>query len=1581
MAQDDLKVYKFEDTQTGQIIQFEGPSDATDDEIDYFLENNYANTPSAPQEEQVAASNQVAPVPGAPRQELQTEIVQGNTGLGDVDPRFLGEDREAKLLDMMQNPEVSYDDINNYIREQANLEGRVVTGDSLAGGAGALEQYRKDLAAAGPDAQSAGIQYSEYAPQIAEAPAAEDIEQGWVPAFERAYQDAVQYGTSGILARTYHDWMDTGKESLKQQFPDATEEQLEQIHENAIASVQKQLRARNAKITENDPMIPWLAAQVLGSAGVEDFVPFVGGLSTAGRVGAAAGINSAADAGYQVADIAGDVQDEFNVKQAMLAPVIGAGFQGGIEGVSRGIARLSNGKPTPEAPDASGRIPVPTSRRGSKAYKKEIADLSGHVVNHVNETVGDWSNAPKIEVHDNFKKLDGIDDDAAGFYDSETGQVNLNTEQIAKIAKDKSMPIEDVTTALTFHESLGHYGLHQEFGDRLDDTISEWVSNAGSDFGRAIISWETKNPGQYEGRANRDLLVAEEVLADWAQKGKLPRTFYDKFANFVKDVGRRMGLDLKYSERELKAILSVTQDKVIKGRRSNVEGGGIVKYDIQSGIKENDVEVVRLEDGTTIEILKDADGNWLDTQNHKTKYGNDAPEDIKPSVADIQEGRYGLAEKPEISPEPKTETTRREQIIAASQELADTPKGGTKTIRPFPEDEPDYWRFRHVTEDDKAVTGTYRIEDGVIQDFSISSDGGPKSIGVKNIRKIARDVLKEHPNVKRIGAYRLSGARVKKGSGAEFMETNVKYMKSGEFRPGVKAANDADRTVKYDKKGRPILPGRVMGSREAYDYYTAMADYQRKRAGKYVNVNKNAYERALKSRDNYLDLAKKAQKEMMSVPSKRETRTVRPYTKQYEIDTNSGPKASSNDKYMKSPSLENISPIRREELSADELFEAENAIEVLDRIDTSPTTPLTMTELKADAAARGMNVSRLLRANDFTELSRKFLMYDIATEKLQDRVTALTAKINSGQFNLRDKERLLVESKKYADMVEKMLGIESEAGRLLRSVQETDFTRRKIDATKNILSGLKDDNILKSLEDDEVFAKFAKELADSLEASSIEGPGKVKKFTANALNYPRAIMSSTDLSAPLRQGIVFATTPTFWKSLPQMFRSLGSEVSHNAFMDDVMARPTYEKMMEADLFFSGTSGKLSQREEAFMTEWSDATPVVRQTNRAYSAFLNKLRADMFDDLYTNLVKQGADPDDKAFLKGLGAFINAGSGRGNLPKAIEGARPLLNGAFFSPGLIASRVNMLNPAWYATLPPYVRKQAIFSAVSMGSMAYSMLQLIQMSFPEVEVEYDPRSSDFGKVKIGKTRYDILGGFGQFITLGARLSTNERKTSTGEINEYGDEYKEDTRLDVGGKFFTNKTAPNVSFVFDYLRGTDAVGNEFKVGAPDYSDVESFGDFAEETTEYLTTDSAAKRMVPMFLQDYAELAKEEGWGKGAVMATPGLFGVGISTYASKNLDPEAIIEAPEGFDMEELEDGENEAVSVADGRVTLKPEARQEWERRLNTYIEYWMKEEQAKPEWSKMSKKEKAEVISEVRNDARAQTKEDMLQLLELE
>jgi hypothetical protein len=379
---------------------------------------------------------------------------------------------------------------------------------------------------------------------------------------------------------------------------------------------------------------------------------------------------------------------------------------------------------------------------------------------------------------------------------------------------------------------------------------------------------------------------------------------------------------------------------------------------------------------------------------------------------------------------------------------------------------------------------------------------------------------------------------------------------------------------------------------------------------------------------------------------------------------------------------------------------------------------------------------------------------------------------------------------------------------------------------------------------------------------------KVKAGLLEGANVPRALMASYDLSFGLRQGVfLMARFPKeFGAAFLRQFKLFGSKKAFKALNEDIVNRPTYKLMKrgggQRELALTEMDAALSLREEAFMgAALAEKIPVVglgvKASNRAYTGFANKLRADVFDHLIKSAEKTGRNPwKDPKLVDGIINFVNAGSGRGNLPKVFEKAAVELNTVLFSPRLMSSRMSLLNPKFYVKLDPFVRKQALQSLFAFAGMTTTVLALAKLAGAEVETNM--RSADAGKITIGDTRIDIMGGFQQYIRTAVQFITGEMiSTTTGKVTKTGEGYKPISRGEILGRGLEYKLAPVASFAVGIYRGRSAFGGPF--------------DIPEEI---------GKRFVPMVMQDVIDLAKEDP--ELLPLATLGFFGTGLQTYKAK---------------------------------------------------------------------------------------------------
>ena len=385
---------------------------------------------------------------------------------------------------------------------------------------------------------------------------------------------------------------------------------------------------------------------------------------------------------------------------------------------------------------------------------------------------------------------------------------------------------------------------------------------------------------------------------------------------------------------------------------------------------------------------------------------------------------------------------------------------------------------------------------------------------------------------------------------------------------------------------------------------------------------------------------------------------------------------------------------------------------------------------------------------------------------------------------------------------------------------------------------------------------FGKEFTDAL----ITHRTTLQKFLLGAeqvLNIPRTIMASFDLSAPLRQGAFLIGKPQqFGPAFVEMFKYFGSEKAFAGLNQEIAARPNFKLMKEHKLALTDLGTPLTTREEQFMSNWAEKIPLVgigvRASGRAYTGFLNKLRADVFDDLYGKAKSLGIEETDK-FLNDLTEFINAATGRGRLPGKLDKAAVALNSIFFSPRLMASRISLLNPQFYTSKEPFVRKEALKSLLTFAGAALTILGLAALGGAEVGTDW--RSSDFLKIKIGNTRVDVWAGFQQYLRMTGQLITGQYVSSTtGKKMTLGEGYKPLTRYDIVLRQLENKEAPVASFITAILRQQTFMGEKVKI-----------------------TKEIATRFTPMVLGNFIELAQEDP--KLLPLGIAGLFGVGVQSY------------------------------------------------------------------------------------------------------
>ena len=308
----------------------------------------------------------------------------------------------------------------------------------------------------------------------------------------------------------------------------------------------------------------------------------------------------------------------------------------------------------------------------------------------------------------------------------------------------------------------------------------------------------------------------------------------------------------------------------------------------------------------------------------------------------------------------------------------------------------------------------------------------------------------------------------------------------------------------------------------------------------------------------------------------------------------------------------------------------------------------------------------------------------------------------------------------------------------------------------------------------------------------------------------KGIKASFDMSALLRQGLkVMVTHPKVWyKNAKQSFTDVVESLKTETSAEEV-ARACAIDIMQRENYQNGLYRKyklaLGVMEEEFPSSLPERIPYLKRlykaSENAFNLFMYRTRADLFDLLYKTAENNGVATD------GLGEFVNSLTGRGSLGFA-EPVAKAVNNVFFSPRFFKSNIDILTAGVLNKgRSQFVKREAAKATLSyLGFVA--LLLSIANAFDDDAVEDDPRSSEFGKIKIGNTRFDISGGAGNIVVLMSRLITKSTKSSvTGIVKELGSKYGQQSVGDIFMNFVEGKLSPAAHLLIDYYRGYDFSG------------------------------------------------------------------------------------------------------------------------------------------------------------------------------
>lgn len=334
----------------------------------------------------------------------------------------------------------------------------------------------------------------------------------------------------------------------------------------------------------------------------------------------------------------------------------------------------------------------------------------------------------------------------------------------------------------------------------------------------------------------------------------------------------------------------------------------------------------------------------------------------------------------------------------------------------------------------------------------------------------------------------------------------------------------------------------------------------------------------------------------------------------------------------------------------------------------------------------------------------------------------------------------------------------------------------------------------------------------------------VAKEAAKIPGIAKSIKASLDDSAIFRQGWkTLFTHPDKWaansmRTFSDIAKQLGKSADNNDVLNAIKA-DLYSRPNALDGTYDRMKLDIGNLEEAYPSSLPEKIPLFgrlfKASETAYQGFLYRMRADIADK-YAEIARENhIDLTDKRQAQSIGTLVNSLTGRGDLGRA-EGFGKAVNTIFFSPKMLKSSFDFLTAHQLQGLTrignsdvqvtPFVRKQAAINLVKVVAGTAAILAVAKSLNPK-SVETDPRSSDFGKIKIGDTRFDVTGGMDSLVTLAFRLQEQATKsTYTGKITQTNTgKFGSKTGDDLIQDFLTNKLSPVASVINDvYIRHED---------------------------------------------------------------------------------------------------------------------------------------------------------------------------------
>ena len=263
---------------------------------------------------------------------------------------------------------------------------------------------------------------------------------------------------------------------------------------------------------------------------------------------------------------------------------------------------------------------------------------------------------------------------------------------------------------------------------------------------------------------------------------------------------------------------------------------------------------------------------------------------------------------------------------------------------------------------------------------------------------------------------------------------------------------------------------------------------------------------------------------------------------------------------------------------------------------------------------------------------------------------------------------------------------------------------------------------------------------------------------------------------------------TFARSIKTIMGSLAGKPVMDVLRAEILSDPQYKLMRRAKV-------ATAVQEEEFPIHWPSKIPAIgrlfKASEEAFTASAYYMRyraARMYFDI---AAKTGVNLNDKIELQSIGKLVNSLTARGG-SNANGGQNGLVNNVIWSPKMIKSNFDVyLAHQFDRSMSSFAHRQALKNLLRIVLGQAAALVLANAILPG-SVSDDPTSSDFGKIKVGNTRFDISGGSLSMIVLAWRFISGKVTYSSGRQAELDSgEFGGMDTMDLVWNFLENKMSP----------------------------------------------------------------------------------------------------------------------------------------------------------------------------------------------